>query len=65
MKNKLRKVHIEGVEWKYIPHYGGATVFRPGSKAGIECDVDLKEDEQGYMATTPAAVKEYIEKNLI
>ncbi len=57
---KLRKVHLNGEIWKYIPSGGMAKIFPPNQRSGQLCFVNDKEDNHGYMATTPAAVKAYI-----
>ena len=64
MKKKIRKLMVGKEEWHYIAHYGGATIFRPNSKDGIECDIELMKDQNGFMATTPKAIRIYIEEHL-
>lgn len=57
---KLRKLHIDGEVWKYVTHLGGATIFPPNQRTGELCFIEEEEDDHGYMAITPAAVKSHI-----
>lgn len=76
MKNKLRSVHIDSVEWKYATSNGNVRIYEPGTKQ-IKARVKVSELillENSSMKINPdtfgesfcpSTVKQYIENNLI
>jgi len=73
MKNKLRSVHINSVEWKYATSNGEVRIYEPGTKQ-IKARVSRIElihlEKPGIEDTydecyTPETIKQYIKDNLI
>jgi hypothetical protein len=73
MANKLRKVHINSIEWKYAMSNDNVRIYEPGTKQ-IKATVSLRdlpnshpEDiyYNGDNGFSPADVKKYIMDNLI
>ena len=75
MNSKLRKVHIDSVEWKYAESNGNVRIYEPGTKQ-IKARVNFKDlpmlnllsDEYeyvGYGGNGPGSVKQYIIDNLL
>mgnify|MGYP003451725153 FL=1 len=70
MKNKLRTVHVNGVEWKYVIDGREIRIYDPATKR-IKARVPHTEfmslgcDEHRWEESNlqPSAVKEYIQKN--
>ncbi len=70
MKNKLRTVHVNGVEWKYVIDGREIRIYDPATKQ-IKARVphtefmSLGSDEHRWEESNlqPSAVKEYIQKN--
>lgn len=73
MKNKLRTVHIDSVEWKYAISNGNVRIYEPGTKqiksTVALCDLpDTAVEEEYYDGNPgyrPSAIKKYIIDNLI
>ena len=69
MKNKLRKVEINGTEWKYVVDYSKddssqVRIYKPGTKQILKrVPVGDLEDKEGKI--TPARVKIYVETNIL
>jgi hypothetical protein len=81
MKNNLRTIHINSVEWKYAISNGNVRIYEPGTKQ-IKSTVELKSlpvfneltDQHEYVSYLhgsyvhgigPGSVKQYIIDNLI
>ena len=73
MKNKLRSVHIDSIEWKYATSNSEVRIYEPGTKQ-IKARVSTEElkylENPGIEDTydecyTPETIKQYIKKNLL
>lgn len=78
MKNNLKTVHIDSVEWKYAISNGNVRIYEPGTKQ-IKSTVKLEDlpifneltDQHEYVSyfyepgIGPGSVKQYIIDNLI
>jgi hypothetical protein len=75
MKNKLRSVHINSVEWKYASGNGEVRIYEPDTKQ-IKARVSRSElidlhsenseiEDTYYGCYTPETIKKYIKNNLL
>lgn len=76
MRNKLKTVHINSVEWKYVSSNGNVRIYEPGTKQ-IKSTIKFEDlpifneltDQYEYVSygygVGPGSVKQYIIDNLI
>jgi hypothetical protein len=69
MRSKLRRIHINRLEWCYVIDGSEIRIYEPNTKQ-IKVRVNLSkleriEDDFGYYQYPPSSVKRYIKDNLL
>lgn len=66
MKKRIRKIHVDDFEWKYIVGVSAARIFPPNSKEAM-AEIGIDHDwthEEGY-GFRPSLIKTFIQKELL